>query len=149
MHAATDISMAELEIMRIVWAQSPISSREIIDIACQLKDWKEGTIKSLIHRLIQKEFLRQDTHQRPYLISANISAEEATWSRIDEEYQQVCHCDQAGLLLHLFKQSQLTKDNCQELIDYLQDKIKDAPETVQCQCPPGQCRCHHSHHQHG
>ena len=39
MHPATEISMAELEIMRIIWAQSPVSSREIIDIASQVKDW--------------------------------------------------------------------------------------------------------------
>ncbi|SEQ07574.1 Predicted transcriptional regulator [Ignavigranum ruoffiae] len=145
MHPATEISMAELEIMRIIWAQSPVSSREIIDIASQVKDWKEGTIKSLIHRLLQKEFIEQDTSQRPYLISAKISAEEATWSRIDEEYEQVCACDRQGLLLHLLKQTELSKVHCQELIRFLEAKATKAPESIRCQCPPGQCRCHHAH----
>lgn len=55
------ISAAEWEIMRVVWAEGAVTSRQVIDTMLGLSDWKEGTIKSMLNRLTKKGVLTQDT----------------------------------------------------------------------------------------
>ena len=61
------ITDAEWEIMRVIWANGQMTSREIIDTIHSISDWKEGTIKTLINRLTQKGFLTQHTDYKPFL----------------------------------------------------------------------------------
>lgn len=50
MHENTSITIseAEWEIMRVVWANVSVTSREVIDLLEDKMDWKESTIKTLI-----------------------------------------------------------------------------------------------------
>lgn len=139
-----DISKAELEIMRVVWAQAPLTGRQIIDSLQPISDWKEGTIKSLISRLIQKDFLDQDTSHRPYQIRPKISYKEALWQRTFDEYQYICSLDRADFIHDLLDKTILDQRACQGLIDHLQTKLETAPHQITCSCPPGQCRCQDS-----
>ncbi|MGX7106357.1 BlaI/MecI/CopY family transcriptional regulator [Hutsoniella sourekii] len=61
----TGITDAEWEVMRIVWAQEGLTSREIIDRAQSVTNWKEGTLKSLINRLVSKNILVNKGQKRP------------------------------------------------------------------------------------
>ena len=61
-----EITEAEWELMRILWAHPNSTSREIIEIAQSFLEWKEGTIKSLLNRLTKKGLVTQDTKTRPY-----------------------------------------------------------------------------------
>ena len=54
-----NISDSEWEVMRVLWADAPLTSREIIDRVLDILDWKEGTVKSLINRLINKENIQK------------------------------------------------------------------------------------------
>lgn len=49
-----DISAAEWEVMRVVWAHRETNSRTIIASLEDKKDWKAATIKTLIGRLTKK-----------------------------------------------------------------------------------------------
>lgn len=89
----TDISNAEWQLMRIIWTHPGLTSRQLIDDTQSILPWKEGTIKSLLHRLLQKNLLRQD------------------------------------------------KADCQDLMQQLHEKLKSAPQNIECQCPPHQCTC--------
>lgn len=144
MQDVQDISKAELEIMRVVWAQAPLTGRQIIDKLLPITDWKEGTIKSMISRLIQKDFLDQDTRQRPYQIRPNISYKQALWQRTLDEYQYICSLDRAEFIHDLLDKTLLDKASCQSLIDHLANKMETAPDKITCSCPPGQCRCQDS-----
>ncbi len=145
MMLSCDISNSEIEIMRILWAESPLTSRSIIDRMMAISDWKEGTIKSFISRLIQKNIIHKDSHNKPYLLSPLISYQEATFQRIDYDLSPICRKDRGKLLAHLIDEQALSQADCQTLIDLLLAKKETAPAEVPCSCPPGQCQCHHSH----
>lgn len=49
------ISEAELEIMKVLWSNSPQTANEIIEELEDAMDWKPKTIRTLINRLVQKE----------------------------------------------------------------------------------------------
>lgn len=142
------ISAAEWEIMRVVWAERTITSRQIIDTMLQLSDWKEGTIKSMLNRLTKKGILTQDTSVTPFLYASSISLEEATLARTDEVVANTCNLDRASIVHHLIDSNTFSQSQILELIESLQEKLSIAPEKIKCECEPGQCHCHlHGHGQ--
>jgi predicted transcriptional regulator len=52
------IPEAELEVMNVIWnSESPISSKKIIKIMEEKKDWKNTTTLTLLSRLSNKNFI--------------------------------------------------------------------------------------------
>ena len=137
------ISSAEWEVMRVVWAKDALTSREIIDTLTNILDWKEGTIKSLLNRLVQKGYLKQDTSVKPMLYQTTISADQALQADLNEIMARSCTKDRGLHIEQLIQHETLSKDQCQILIQLIEEKMKNAPKTVKCQCPPGQCTCQH------
>ncbi|MGF3066809.1 CopY/TcrY family copper transport repressor [Facklamia sp. P12945] len=136
------ITDAEWEIMRIVWAHHSLTSRQIIDTASQFSDWKEATIKTLINRLLQKEHLTLEGEHKPYQYQANISEKEAVHAEISKLLNRICNKDKAPFIHQIINDVILSQADCQQLIKQLQDKGKQAPSQVKCNCPVGQCQCH-------
>ncbi|OFK59582.1 hypothetical protein HMPREF2811_04395 [Globicatella sp. HMSC072A10] len=137
------ITSAEWEVMRVVWAKDALTSREIIDTLTNILDWKEGTIKSLLNRLVQKGYLKQDTSVKPMLYQTTISADQALQADLNEIMARSCTKDRGLHIEQLIQHETLSKDQCQILIQLIEEKMKNAPKTVKCQCPPGQCTCQH------
>lgn len=56
---------AELEIMEIIWdSERPISSKEMIKIMEEKKEWKNTTTLTLLSRLIDKDFISAKKEKR-------------------------------------------------------------------------------------
>lgn len=142
----TTITSAEWEVMRIVWSNPRITSRQIIDTLQPILEWKEGTVKSLLNRLLQKGYLKQDTNHKPALYSASISQEQASQALLLEIMDKNCCRDRGALIKFLLETQALSIEDCQDMMTLLAEKSKTAPTIVQCHCAPGQCTCHHDHH---
>lgn len=140
--AEISISEAEWEIMRVVWANVTVTSREVIDILTEKMDWKESTIKTLIGRLVSKDVLKTEKEGRRFIYSANISEKESVKSYSEEILERVCDTKDVLVVRHLIQDAKLSQENIQDLIHLLEEKAKSAPETVPCNCTPGQCDCH-------
>ncbi|WP_124058775.1 CopY/TcrY family copper transport repressor [Vaginisenegalia massiliensis] len=136
------ITSAEWEVMRVVWANHSISSRQIIDLLTSILAWKEGTIKSLINRLVQKGLLIKEENKRPSSYQASISELEALASHVQLLFNQTCQRQRGQLLHTIIEQQELSQADCRLLIDQLNQKLDHAPERLACQCPVGQCHCH-------
>lgn len=136
------ISPAEWEVMRVVWSHDYLTSREIIQTLIDILEWKEGTIKSLINRLVQKGFLKQDISKKPYIYFATLSSDEAIQKEMHILLDRSCTKERGNHLAYLIKHEQLSINDCQLLIDLLQDKKQIAPQQIKCHCPKGQCTCH-------
>ena len=141
MDIANQISNAEWEIIRIIWAHPQVTSRAIIDYAVPITGWKEGTIKTLINRLVNKNFIAPMTTTRPYKYEALITEEEATHQEITTIFRRICAKDASRYIARLIADTPIKKDDCQQLIQLISDKMATAPEEVQCSCPKGQCTC--------
>lgn len=136
------ISEAEWEIMRVVWANAKVTSREVIEILTDKMDWKESTIKTLIGRLVNKEALKTEKEGRRFIYSANISEKESVESYSADILNRVCDTKDVLVVKHLINDAKLSQTNIEELIHLLEMKAEDAPETVSCNCTPGQCDCY-------
>ena len=61
------ITDSEWEVMRAVWAQDKMGSREIIDVLQQKKDWGTATIKTFLGRLVKKGMLETEKDGKKFL----------------------------------------------------------------------------------
>ena len=57
---AERISDSELEIMKLLWKKSPLTSTEIREELQETMGWEATTIKTLISRLVHKEAISQE-----------------------------------------------------------------------------------------
>lgn len=137
-----DITEAEWEIMRVVWANGHTTSREIIEILEDKMNWKAATIKTLIGRLVNKEALLTEKEGRKFIYSAGINEKEMIGNYSSDILTKVCSKQNNQVIENLINDAKLSKDDIDSLIALLQEKQKTAPIEVPCECIPGQCDCH-------
>lgn len=136
------ISDSEWEVMRVVWAHKKTTTRQIIDGIQASQNWSESTIKTLVQRLVDKKYLKKHQTQKPFYYTPLVKQSTAVNQRIDGQIQAICRKDQAKVLSHLIDIGALSQTDCANLIAQLQVKEKNAPEVVECTCPPAKCHCH-------
>ncbi len=137
-----DITEAEWEIMRVVWANGHTTSREIIEILEDKMNWKAATIKTLIGRLVNKEALLTEKEGRKFIYSAGINEKEMIGNYSTDILTKVCSKQNNQVVENLINDAKLSRDDIDSLIALLQEKQKTAPIEVPCECIPGQCDCH-------
>ncbi|HLR92310.1 MAG TPA: CopY/TcrY family copper transport repressor [Atopostipes sp.] len=136
------ISESEWEIMRVVWANESVTSREVINVLGEKMGWKESTIKTLIGRLVDKEVLSTTKEGRKFIYRANLNESDTVRNYSEDILSRVCNKQNGLVLSHLIDEAELSKSDIETLIEKLQEKNETAPDVVPCQCAPGQCECH-------
>lgn len=87
MNDTPSISDAEWQVMHEIWQSEPITSTSIIERLSDTTDWSPGTIKTLLHRLVQKGVLDFQRKGKRYLYRSNLSEAEC----IDLVSNQMLH----------------------------------------------------------
>lgn len=63
------ISHAESLVMEALWRKHPQSAEEIVAEVGPERDWSEGTVKTLLNRLLSKQAISAEPQGRRYLYS--------------------------------------------------------------------------------
>ena len=58
------ITQAEWSILRILWGNDNLSSREIFELLIPIKNWSITTVKTLITRLVEKGYIEVDKSKK-------------------------------------------------------------------------------------
>lgn len=136
------ISQAEWEIMRVAWTYQHTTSKQINDILSDKMEWKPATTKTLIGRLVKKGLLDTKAEGRKYIYSPTVKEEDTVLDAGRDFLDQICNTKVGRTFAQLIEESELSQSDITELEKVLNDKKETAPETVECNCLPGQCRCH-------
>jgi len=116
------ISEAEWQVMKVLWAKSPLRAIEVIEKLKGSTDWKPKTIKTLLSRLVKKEALAYKEEKNAYLyypiVSENECAKEETKSFINRVYDGSLNL----LVKNFVEEQQLSEDEIKELKKILKDK---------------------------
>ncbi|MCU9532979.1 CopY/TcrY family copper transport repressor [Streptococcus sp. CSL10205-OR2] len=137
------ISDAEWEVMRVIWTYHETTSKEIINVLGPKKDWSTSTIKTLLARLVEKEFVSSYRQGKHYVYSSLISEDEAQFSELKKAFSRICQKKHADLLLKLLDDTLMTQADVQIFSDKLTEKKENTVDEVYCNCVPGQCLCMH------
>ena len=141
------ITDAEWEVMRVVWANTQVTSKEVISTLEEKLDWKQATTKTLLGRLVEKGALNTEPEGRKYIYSANIEEKEAIRSFTNHIFDRICRKNVGNVIEGIIKDHTLSFDDIQRLEEILEMKKAFAVEEVDCQCAEGQCYCHLHHHE--
>ncbi|MGP4060427.1 CopY/TcrY family copper transport repressor [Halobacillus sp. H74] len=135
------ITDSEWEVMRVVWAQDKVTSKEVIEVLQQKKDWKPATTKTFMGRLAKKGMLHTEKVGKKYLYSSGLSESEFIKSTLEVTFDNICDRDVGNTIVELISKATLSHDDIEIMEKALEMKKKEAVEEVPCSCVPGQCKC--------
>lgn len=137
MEKGLQITPAEWRIMRVVWTLQAATSREVITILQRRVDWKSATIKTLLHRLVEKGALETTKQGRAFIYRPAVAEQATMCQAADDLFQSICERRVGQTINHVLAHIDLSKDDIKLLQSTLAAKLKDAPDEVQCNCVPG------------
>lgn len=109
------ISEAEWRVMEVLWRESPLTSREVIDRLAGGTDWSPKTIKTLLGRLVKKGALGYEEHGNRYLYVPRVSRRDAVRAEGRSFVDRMFGGAPEAALLHFARQVELPDDEMKEL----------------------------------
>lgn len=130
----TDITKSEWEVMRIVWTLGETTSSQLIDILSKKMDWSSSTVKTLLSRLCDKDFLDIRKYGRKNIYYSAIKEQVAYDMSVKRVFESMC-CMHYGETLHdVIENIELSKSDIDSINDVLKKKRDTAPKEVHCKC---------------
>ena len=118
------ISQSELDVMDVLWSQSPLGASEVAEELAARKDWNIRTIKTLLARLVEKGALSTTTEGRRYLYAPLITKDSYAAGATRRLSDRLFGGRAAPLVMHLAKDDGLSEDDIAEL-EALLAKLKN------------------------
>ena len=142
------ITDAEWEVMRVVWANSEVTSKFVAEVLCEKMNWKQATIKALLNRLLEKNILKKREIGNKYIYSTDFTEKEVANSYILETFDKICKTKVGEMIGKVIENSELSFDDLDLILKAVEKKRKTAVKEVLCDCVEGQCNCEHNGHKH-
>ena len=139
------ISAAEWQVIRVLWAPPGTSSQEIIQALQGGFDWQATTVKTLLGRLRKKNYVRMAKETSKYHYYPLISEEEHLQGQVELLLATICSTKQGQLVEKLLDTGTFSQKSLENIVSKISQLQKTAPESIVCQCLPGQCTCGHHH----
>lgn len=122
-----NISDAELELLKELWVESPLTSRQLVDRLCLRTQWSEPTIKTLLLRLLRKKAVKRQSQGKSFLYSATIGRDEYQYSVSRSMIDRVFDGFAGNFLTCLVRNEAFRPGELEELRRLLDEKT-DEPE---------------------
>ncbi len=135
------ITHSEWEVMRVAWSNHNVTNNLIFDVLSEKMNWKMSTIKTLVRRLTEKGYLKAEKQSREYTYSPRVSQDEVFKESGDELLDQICTKRVGGFLTQFVQEREMSQADLEKLKEIIEHKQETAPQSVTCQCVPGQCNC--------
>jgi BlaI family penicillinase repressor len=120
-----NISDAEWEVMRVLWAAAgPQTANHVVDALAGRKDWNPRTVKTLLNRLTTKGALGFEARGKVYWYSPRVPQAECVKREGRSFLTRVFGGDSAAMLVHFVKHTKLSREEIAELKRILNGKEK-------------------------
>lgn len=134
------VSEAEWQVMRVIWNKEHTTAKEIYELLHEPLDWKLATVKTLLGRLVTKEWVQTTKEGKRFIYSPLLSQDDAMKLATDDFLARICAMTVGETIAELIKTTPLR----QEDLHLLRETINQTqPMSITCTCLPGQCNCHH------
>lgn len=116
------ISETEWEIMRVVWAQSPVTAADIIDqLSKDDPTWHPVTAKTLLNRLVKKGALGYDLDGRAYVYKALVKERDCVNAVSSSFLERVFDGSLSTMVAHFVEHRKLSAKQVKELRKTLEE----------------------------
>jgi predicted transcriptional regulator len=115
------ISEAEAAVMEALWREAPHSAQEILEQVGSARGWQEGTVKSLLNRLLRKRAVRAVREGRRYLYRPLLAREQYVFGESKDLLDRLFGGRVAPLVAHFSERRKLSKKDIAQLRRLLQE----------------------------
>ncbi|WP_158885924.1 BlaI/MecI/CopY family transcriptional regulator [Rhodanobacter sp. L36] len=115
------ISEAESVVMDVLWREAPRSAEDILSEVGPAQNWQEGTVKSLLNRLLRKNAVRAERDGRRYLYTPLLTRQQYVLQESKGLLDRLFGGRVAPLVAHFSEHRKLSKKDIAELRKLLQE----------------------------
>ena len=115
------ISEAEAVVMDVLWRAAPRSAEEILAEVGPVQNWQEGTVKSLLNRLLRKKAVHAERDGRRYLYTPLLMRTQYVQQESKGLLDRLFGGRVAPLVAHFCEQRKLSKKDIAELRKLLRE----------------------------
>ena len=109
------ISEAELAVMDVLWAESPLTALEVASRIAPARDWSDRTIKTMLARLLAKGVLAHEEDGRRYLYRPLVARSDYVSGEAQRLLDRLFGGRAAPLVAHLAERQDLSEADIAEL----------------------------------
>ena len=109
------ISTAESQVMRALWAKSPLSAEEIIAALPTDQGWAEATVKTLLNRLLKKDAIAAERDGRRFLYRPLVAQGDYVHAESQGLLDRLFDGRLAPLVSHFSQRERLSPEDVAEL----------------------------------
>ncbi len=117
-----NISDAEWEVMKVLWARSPRTANEIIQALEDHSEWKPKTVRTLLNRLVQKQAAAFTQDGKVYAYYPLVSEEDCVKTETRSFLNRIHGGAFKPMLANFLREEPLTAEEIGELKKILDDK---------------------------
>lgn len=143
-----EMSLAEWQVMRVVWANPGTTSRFIIDSLSESFNWQAATVKTLLGRLKDKGLLDMTKEDGRYRYLAKVSEQDQLVLTLTRLQSLICNTKQVDLVTLLLERGEFSQQDLEGISKLAQQLSQVAPEKLSCNCLAGQCTCGQAERRH-
>ena len=118
------ISRAELDIMKVLWAENSQTASAVHETVSQHKDWTLRTVKTLLARLVEKGALTTETEGRRFRYHTAISETDYKSKATGQFVDRIFSGRAAPLIAHLADSRGLSDEDISDLEKLLEELKK-------------------------
>lgn len=123
MERLPQISEAEYEIMKIIWADSPISTNEVCEKAPRSHNWSNKTIHTLLSRLTAKHVIAYEQRGRMYYYYPIVSQKKYLSQENRHFLDRFYNGEAPTLLSSLLSGSEISDEDLEKMYHMLDSKL--------------------------
>jgi BlaI family transcriptional regulator, penicillinase repressor len=109
------ISTAESQVMEALWRREPLSAEEIMAEIGASQGWAEGTVKTLLNRLLTKQAVAAERDGRRYLYRPLVKREDYVEAESQGLLDRLFDGRLAPLVSHFSERRRLSPEDIAEL----------------------------------
>ena len=123
------LSVAQLEIMEIIWQRGEASARELREILSETREVARNTVRTLLERMEEKGWLVHREDGRTFLYSAARPREATVGQKVIEVIDQVCGGSPEALMTAILDYRGLTTAELKRIRNMLDNVKRKQPST--------------------
>ena len=112
---APKISEAEMQLLQLLWDESPLGATEIFERVPADRDWTLATVKTFLSRLVTKGAVTAESQGRRFLYSPAIERESVAARQADRLVDRLFGGRVSPLVAQLAEQRQIDPEDLAEL----------------------------------
>jgi len=124
MNGQPEISEAEYQIMKVIWAEEvPISTNGVVEKLETTTSWKPKTIHTLLSRLVKKGALRYEKRGRVFVYSPLVKESDILEIENDNFLNRFYGGAINSMVVHFLEQDKLSNEDIEQLRRILDEKL--------------------------